>query len=188
MSDTQTPCSKCSIHLRGGGVWCYGCGTYMHIKCSGLSTKNDHHPNFICKHCSQPAKIDPQEHDPTPSIETPPEPCDFWKNFKDEQIETLRKIYNEIVHWKPIFFTISKNKVGFQIADVMNIIFTRTLEDGPQTECAMICTMIMRHLLLARSKSENDASITKTLSKRLDLWIRCKFDNLFVEAKALQER
>ena len=129
MSDTQTHCSKCSIHLRGGGIWCYGCGTYMHIKCSGLSTKNDHHPNFICKHCSQP----------------------------DEQIETLRKIYNKIVHWKPIFFTISKNKVGFKIADVMNIILTRTLEDGPQTECAMICTMIMPHLLLARSKSENDA-------------------------------
>ena len=69
----------------------------------------------------------------------------------------------------------------------MNIILTRTLKDGPQTECAMICTMIMLHLL-AVSKSENDASITKTLSRRLDLWIRCKFDYFFIEAKALQER
>ena len=69
----------------------------------------------------------------------------------------------------------------------MDIILTRTLEDGPQTECPMICTMIMPHLLLARSKSENDASITKTLSRRLDLWIRCKFNYLFIEAKALQE-
>ena len=70
----------------------------------------------------------------------------------------------------------------------MNIILTRTLEDGPQTECAMICTMMMLHLLLERSKSENDASITKSLSRRLDLWIRCKLNDLFVEAKALQVR
>ena len=70
----------------------------------------------------------------------------------------------------------------------MNIILSRTHDDGPQTECAMIFTMIMPHLLLARFKSENNASITKTLSRRLDLWIRCKFDDLFIEAKALQER
>ena len=50
-------------------------------------------------------------------------------------------------------------------ADVMNILLTKTLEGGPQTECAMICTMIMPHLLLARSKSENDASIPKTVWK-----------------------
>ena len=79
-------------------------------------------------------------------------------------------------------------KVGSKIADVMNINLARTLEDGPQTEGAMICTMIMPHLLLATSKSETDASITKKLSRRLDLWIRCKFDSFFVEAKALQER
>ena len=69
----------------------------------------------------------------------------------------------------------------------MNIILTRTLEDGLQTDCAMICTMIMPHLLFDRSKSENDASVTKTLSRRHDLRIRCKFSCLFVEAKALQE-
>ena len=70
----------------------------------------------------------------------------------------------------------------------MKINLTKMLEDGPQTECAMICTMIMPHLLLAISKSENDASITKTLSRRLDLWIRCEFDDLFLEAKALPGR
>ena len=70
----------------------------------------------------------------------------------------------------------------------MNIILTRTLEYGPQTECVTICTMIMLHLLLARSKSENDASITQTFSRKIDQWIRCKLDDLFFEAKALQER
>ena len=37
-------------------------------------------------------------------------------------------------------------------------------------------------------KRENDASITKTLSRRLDLWIRCNFDDLFFEVKTLHER
>ena len=57
---------------------------HMHIRCSGLSTKNDHHPNFICKHCSEHAKSDPQEtaeHIPTPSIEAPEEPYNFWKKI-----------------------------------------------------------------------------------------------------------
>ena len=37
-------------------------------------------------------------------------------------------------------------------------------------------------------KIENDTSITKTLSRRLDLRIKCKFDDRFVEAKAIRER
>ena len=36
----------------------------------------------------------------------------------------------------------------------MYTFLTKTLEDGPQTECAMICT-IMPHLILARSQSVN---------------------------------
>ena len=57
------------------------------------------------------------------------------------------------------------------------------LDDGLQTECAMICTMIIRRFLLTRSKSENDASLKKTLPRRLNPWIRCKIDNVFVGGK-----
>ena len=70
----------------------------------------------------------------------------------------------------------------------MNIILTMTLEDGPSTKCSIFCKMIMPSLVLARSKSEKDASITKTLSRSLDLWIKYKFDDLSIEAKTLQER
>ena len=62
------------------------------------------------------------------------------------------------------------------------------LEDVPQTECAMIFTMIMPFLLLASCKTENDASINKNLSRSLDQSIKFKFYDLFIEAKALQER
>ena len=48
--------------------------------------------------------------------------------------------------------------------------------------------MIMPHLLHARSRSKNDASIAKTLPRTLDLRIRCKFDNMVVESKTFQER
>ena len=110
----------------------------------------------------------------------------LWKKFS----RRINRNTTEKLQWKNSLetFTISKSKVGFNIADVMNIILTKTLEGGFQSECAMVCTMIMPHLLHARSKCEIDASITKTLSRRLDLWIRCKFDDLLFEAKALQER
>ena len=72
----------------------------------------------------------------------------------------------------------SRTKVIADSTAVMNIILTKTPEDGPQTECAIICIIIMAHLHLARFKSENDSSTTKVLSRR----------HLFVEARALQER
>ena len=45
-------------------------------------------------------------------------------------MDTVRKIYQELVHWKPILYIISKSKC-FKIADVVNIILVKTLEDGP---------------------------------------------------------
>ena len=99
----------------------------------------------------------------------------------------LGKIYKEIFHREPVFFTISKNKVGFKIEDFMKIFLTGTPAAGPQTECAMICTIIMPHLFLQKSKSKNGASLAKPFSRKLDLWIRGKFDDLFVEAKVHQE-
>ena len=127
----------------------------MHIKCSGLSIKNFYHPKFVCKHCCEHANLGPQEtakRNPAHSIEATRTNAIFGKNLQDEQIETLREIYNEIVHWKPVLFTVSKNKIRFKIANSLNIMLTKMLQDGPHTECAMISTMIM-HLLLAKSKS-----------------------------------
>ena len=52
----------------------------------------------------------------------------------------------------------------------------------------MICTITVPQLILAGSKSDNNAFITKTLPRRLDLWIKINFQDLFNEANALQER
>ena len=48
----------------------------------------------------------------------------FGKIFRTKQ-----KIYNEIVHWKPILLTKKENEVAFKIADAINIILTKTLKD-----------------------------------------------------------
>ena len=70
----------------------------------------------------------------------------------------------------------------------MKIILTETLKTEPPSEFAVISAITMPQLLLKISKRENDALITKILSRSLCLRIRCKFDDLFVETKALQDR
>ena len=57
-SRAQTQGSKGKGHIKGVGVWCNTCGTYMHVRCSGLP---DHYEGFICQYCSevQPAPPEP---------------------------------------------------------------------------------------------------------------------------------
>ena len=50
----------------------------------------------------------------------------------------------------------------------------------------MTAAMIMPHLILAKTKNESDGSVTKTILRRLDQWIKGDFHNLFNEARALQ--
>ena len=48
--------------------------------------------------------------------------------------------------------------------------------------------MLTPHLVLARTRTDRDQSIEKTLERRLQSWLRCDFEALFTEAKALQQR
>ena len=103
MSD-QTHCSICRGHLKGGGIWCFECGTYMHVKCSGLAIRSQHSPGFTCQSCQARRAADAAA--TSPSIQTPeestipPQPSDFWSHVNPETLTTLTKIYNEVVHWK----------------------------------------------------------------------------------------
>ena len=91
-------------------------------------------------------------------------------------------------HWNAVLYTISKNKTGFKFTDTMNTVLSGTLDRPEKAEIALIATMVMPHLILARSKDGNDGSITKTIGRRLDQWLNGNFMDLFLEAKALQER
>ena len=52
----------------------------------------------------------------------------------------------------------------------------------------MYCAMVMSHLILARTRTEDDAAINKTIARRLDQWVKWDIDSLLVEAKVIQER
>ena len=52
----------------------------------------------------------------------------------------------------------------------------------------MNCAMVMPHLILARTGTEDDASNGKTISRRLDQWINLDIGSVFLEAELNQER
>ena len=52
----------------------------------------------------------------------------------------------------------------------------------------MYCAMVISHLILAKTKTKDDASNNKTIARRLDQWVKLDIDSLFFEAKAMKER
>ena len=52
----------------------------------------------------------------------------------------------------------------------------------------MTAAFLLPHLVLPRNENDQDESVNKTLSGRIESWIKCDLDSLFNEAKAVQER
>ena len=101
-------------------------------------------------------------------------------NLEESKEELMENIYKQVVHWKAILFTLPRNMTGIKFTDTLNEILSTTLNDS-NAETAMYCVMVMPHLILTRTRTENHAS-NKTILRRLDQW-----DTLFLEAKAIQE-
>ena len=96
----QTHCSICNGHLKRGGVWCYSCGTYLHVGCSGLKSSRDHYEGFICPKCKS-ANANPSaapenrtealQNSPSSSTDAPSadninyHPSDFWNQVTEEK-------------------------------------------------------------------------------------------------------
>ena len=113
MSD-QKDCSICNKPLRKQGVWCCICG-YVHVKCSGLSTSREWTQDFVCQHCIRPSsengttQPENQQTEPEAPLEnTDPSPIDFWERTTEQHCQLLKRIYLEVVHWKPKFITTKK--------------------------------------------------------------------------------
>ena len=49
---SQTHCLIYKNSQRGGGVWCFICPGYMHVKCSGLARSSVHYDDFSCHCCT----------------------------------------------------------------------------------------------------------------------------------------
>ena len=211
---TQTHCLICKSSLRGGGNWCFTCPGYMHVKCSGLARSSDHYDDFSCHRCTSQFHSANDKHEcnpPTLATTTLPqmhphpsttphsqntgesstiEPRaiqDPWSNPCSELIETTRKIYTEVVHWKPVFMILSKNKVAYNFIETLKRTLNSLIENNENT-FAMHAAMIFPHLLLCKTKSEIDGSFSKTIARRLKQWQDGDLDGLYNEGKALQMR
>ena len=208
----QTHCSKCLKPLKKTGIWCYSCGTYMHVQCSRLRYAREHHHNFECENCpsarthealitetsaSMNANIaDSHTHESHTHVTQTPAPhtpdsltaSNFWSNLTTGKKETLKNVYREIVHWKPVFFILSKNEVGYRFVESLSVALSQCETINHNSEAGMLAAMVMPHLILARTKKGNDGSVSKIIARRFDLWIHCEFELLFLEAKALEDR
>ena len=82
---------------------------------------------------------------------------------------------------------LSKNKFGFNFIETLNRTLNSLIENNENT-FAMHAARIFTHLLLCKTKSENDESLSKTEARRLKQWQDGDLDGLYNEGKALQMR
>ena len=135
---TQTHCLICRNSWRGGGDWCFTCPGYVHVKCSGLARSRDQYDDFSCHRCTTHFHSANDTHGCNPSTlatstlpQIHPHPStaphsqnsrelstletrttqDPWSNPCPELTGTTRKLYSEVVHWKPVSMILSKDKL-----------------------------------------------------------------------------
>ena len=82
---------------------------------------------------------------------------------------------------------LSKNKVGYNFIETLNRTLNSLIENNENT-FAMHAAMIFPHLLLCKTKSEIDGSLSKRIARRLKQWQDGDLDGLYNEGKALQMR
>ena len=63
---TQTHYLIFKNNLGGGGVWCFTCPGYMHVKCSGLARSSDHYDDFSCHRCTSQFNSANDKHEGNP--------------------------------------------------------------------------------------------------------------------------
>ena len=116
MSDTQTNCSKCSFQIEVE----FGATVAVHLCISNAAAcqlKTITIQSSLANTAVYLLQLSLQKQLNMPNhlqLRHPRNHVIFGKIFQSEQIGTLRKIYNEKIHWKPIFFTINKYKVEFE--------------------------------------------------------------------------
>ena len=187
----------------------------MHMKCGGLPNGRAWHADWACNSCtsapqpinkdvssnnepiataptlpnetSQTIQVTPNQTTSSPTENTEATPEDFWKNIHPKRA-LLKEIYNQIVHWRPIFFILSKNKVGFTYIESMNNLLAPLANNSCNSDMAMYAALILPHLVLSKTKTEVDGSISKIIGRRLKQWNSGQIEELFEEAKAIQLR
>ena len=165
----------------------------MHVKCSHLDGSSDPYDNFSSHRCTSQFYSPNgtyESHRPTlatstltelhPLAYTAPLPKnskesstiepvttqDLWSNHSPDFIEFIMKIYSKVVHWKPVFMILSKNKVGYNFIETLNRTLYSLIENN-ENSFAMPTAMDFPRLVLCKTKFENDGYLSKTIARRL---------------------
>ena len=183
---SQTHCSFCKKHLRGHGIWCGICG-YLHRKCSGLAPTEQYPENFICNNCSLSTPVN----ETTPTVEQTAQTGDteqrdmdqLWTNL-DSYEEEIDKIYYSGTLEEPVFLTRQK-KGGTKFVDTRRAMLQIFTDRKGKNDIPLKLLMILPHLILPRTKSENAGS-NAIIQRRLDSLTQCMFLELYNEARAVR--
>ena len=121
----------------------------MHTKCSGLSAAKDCSKDFTCVRCRGPHQSEAAK---SPAIEPlnsstshPSTATQQRQPLTDELNEELsvdgfcaivtpeianqiEGFYNQVVHWKPLFNTLPKNKTGHKFVETMDRVLAAIAE------------------------------------------------------------
>ena len=84
-------------------------------------------------------------------------------------------------------YDLVKTKVGYNFIETLNRTLNSLIENNKKT-FAIHAAIIFPHLLLCKTKSKNDGSLSKTIVRRLKQWEDGDLDGLYKEGKALQMR
>ena len=177
---TQAHCHVCKNSLRDGDVWLALHMPILHTcKMQRPSRSTHHDDNFSCHRCTshfQTANDTHQYNPPTPSTpfhspfsQKSREPSTFepvttqdpWSNLCPELIEVTKNIYIVAIHWNLILRILSKNKAGYNFIQTLRRTLISLIENN-EIKFAMHAVMILQHILLCKTKTENDESLSKT--------------------------
>ena len=90
-------------------------------------------------------------------------PDRFCTNLNYSSQQKLKKIYEEIVHWKPIFFNIFRDKTGELFLKYLETTLQTLAENTNHHELSMNAAIVLPHLILARTTDRRDRSVNKLL-------------------------
>ena len=98
----------------------------------------------------------------------------------------MREINYEVVHKKPVIFSLDKRKAGNDIVNHLKIILQFLAVITTQNTPRRTTEMVLRHLVPVKTKISYVSLIAKTISVKMSQRKRKDIQNLFTAVKVLQ--
>ncbi len=111
----------------------------------------------------------------------------LWENDTGEELKQMNDIYKEVVHWRPRFIRLNRSKAANMFTDAMTTALDPLAGATSHSSYSMKAAMILPHLTLARTK-KSSTSTNATIARRITMCNQGNFNELLVEAWALQAR